>query len=269
LADDPNAVAVVASPWATLRAHTPARIALGRVGSGLPTAAHLVFQLAHAQARDAVQSGLDEQSLLEQLGPGAIAVASAAPDRATYLARPDLGRRLNEDATTVLDPIARSGPYDIVFVAGDGLSARATAANAAPLLGIVIPALRAQGWRIAPVVVATQARVALGDAVADALSARMVAVLIGERPGLSAADSMGVYLTHNPQPGRTTDAQRNCVSNIRAGGLTAEAAAATLQYLVTAARVEGRTGVALKDRRPDTLADQPSPNSITYGSAEP
>jgi ethanolamine ammonia-lyase small subunit len=217
-----------------LRAHTPARVALGRAGHSIPTAELLRFQLDHARARDAVYEALDPASL----GLTHVLVRSAAVDRATFLRRPDLGRRL-ADGTS----LAR-GDYDAAFVIADGLSAPAAHRHARPLLDAVMP--RLGGWRLAPLTVVLQGRVAIGDAVGAKLGARMAVVLIGERPGLSSPDSLGVYLTWDPRPGRT-DAERNCISNIRAEGLSYEAAAGTLEFLMTAARSRRLSGVRLKD----------------------
>jgi ethanolamine ammonia-lyase small subunit len=236
--------------WLALRARTPARIALGRSGASLPTAELLRFGLDHALARDAVQLPLDGDALGQQLradGFETLQVESAAPDRATYLLRPDLGRRLNERSEALLRE--RTGPpTDLLLVLGDGLSSLALTRQAPPL----VHALRAQqpaGWTLGPLVIATQARVALGDAIGAALNARMVAVLIGERPGLSSPDSLGAYLTWAPRPGRS-DAERNCVSNIRPQGLPPEAAARKLWWLCRAARQMETTGVRLKDDGP-------------------
>jgi ethanolamine ammonia-lyase small subunit len=234
-----------------LRRFTPARVGLGRAGNGLPTAAHLAFQADHAAARDAVHTALDVAVLLGELteaGIDSLAVRSAAPDRPTYLRRPDLGRRLLEADRGRL-PVE---PGAMLFVVCDGLSAVAVQRHAAPLLGHVIPALRA-GHQVAPVVIATQGRVALGDAIGDTMRAEAVAVLIGERPGLSAADSLGIYLTWQPRPGRT-DAERNCISNIRPAGLPVAQAAAKLLWLIEAMRRLRLTGVALKDDQPAPLA---------------
>jgi len=240
---------VVTNPWDTLRRFTSARIALGRVGDSLPTDALLAFGLAHAQARDAVHLPLDQKALqaqLEAAGYPALAVHSAAGDRAAYLRRPDWGRRLNDPSRERLVAAAqnvRAAP-DVAFVIGDGLSARAVAAHAVPLVQAVTPKLAE--WRIAPIVIAEQARVALGDEVGELLRATQVVVLIGERPGLSSPDSLGVYLTYGPRIGRT-DAERNCISNVRPEGLGYAAAAHKLAYLLHAARRLGQTGIALKD----------------------
>ncbi len=230
--------------FARLRSMTTARVGLGRSGDGLPTAPLLAFQLAHAAARDAVHARLDADRLAAALAPfPTIEVASQAGDRATYLRRPDLGRRLGAEGAARLAP----GDWDLAIVAADGLSATAAQAHAPPLIAAL--ADRLGGWRIAPIVIAAQARVALGDEIGAGLGARMVLVLIGERPGLSAPDSLGAYLTWRPVVG-TPDSARNCVSNIRPPrGLGYAAAADTLAWLITEARARGLTGVALKDER--------------------
>jgi ethanolamine ammonia-lyase small subunit len=235
-------------PWAELRRFTAARIALPRSGASLATAPLLEFRLAHARARDAVHSALDESRLsaeLATLGLPVLAVTSAAQDRMQYLMRPDLGRRLADDATTLLASHAGSS-FDVVFVVADGLSAGAVATHAQPVLAQVLPRLASIGWRIAPLVVARFGRVAIGDAVARALSAEIAAVLIGERPGLSAPDSMGAYLTFRPTAD-TTDADRNCISNIRPEGLAYPDAAFKLVRLLHAMRARKISGVQLKD----------------------
>ena len=230
-----------ADPFAKLRARTPARIGLGRVGQALPTAPMLDFQLAHARARDAVHAALDVDQVRAAIAGPAIAVRSAAPDRAAYLQDPDLGRRLAEDA-----PPLRKGAYDVALVLADGLSATAVHAWGPRVAAAVCE--RLVGWTLAPVVVASQGRVAIGDPIGEDLGARAVVVLIGERPGLSANDSLSAYLTWNPRRGRR-DGERNCVSNIRSpGGLSPEDAADRIVWLLGEARRLGFSGVALKDR---------------------
>lgn len=229
--------------WRDLRRFTPARVALGRAGSGLPTAAHLAFQADHAAARDAVHAELDTTALTQDLaaaGLASVVVRSACPDRRSYLLRPDLGRRLHPDDAALLPPCP-----GIAFLVCDGLSAIAAQRHAAPLLAAVMPALGESG----PVVVAHQGRVALGDEVGAAMGAAAVVVLIGERPGLSTPDSLGVYLTWAPRPGRT-DAERNCISNIRPEGLAVPLAAAKLLWLIAAMRRLRATGIGLKDEQP-------------------
>jgi ethanolamine ammonia-lyase small subunit len=250
---EPAPPGIPPDPWDDLRAHTQARLALGRAGAALPTAELLRFGLAHAQARDAVHIPLDAAALaaqLQALGCTTRQVHSAAPDRATYLLRPDLGRRLCDADAQALralgDQRNHSAPVDLLLVVADGLSSLAVARQAPPL----IDAIRRQapaGWQLGPVVIAQQARVALGDEVGALLGARLVAVLIGERPGLSSPDSLGIYLTWHPQVGRH-DAQRNCISNVRPEGLPPAAAAARLWWLCQEARQLGLTGVGLKDR---------------------
>ncbi len=234
-----------------LRGLTQARVGLGRAGTGLPTAALLDFQLAHARALDAVHAALDAPALAATLG--GVVVASEAGDRATYLQRPDLGRRLAAGSALV------PGDWDLAILVGDGLSATAVAAHAAPVVAALRPLL--PGWRITPPVVACHARVALGDDVAVALGARLVLVLIGERPGLSAPDSLGAYITFAPVRG-TPDASRNCVSNIRPPhGLGHGEAAARIAWLLMEARRRGLTGTALKE------ASEPVTPGLTRGPA--
>ncbi len=245
-------------PWGPLRRLTPARIGLGQAGDGLPTAPMLAFQAAHAAARDAVHLAFDADAVGRALAPLPWCVArSRAPDRATYLRRPDLGRRIDPEDAAALAAMG-GGPFDAAIVIADGLSARAVHENAAPLA--VALAARLAGWRLAPVVLVREGRVAAGDAVAAALGAAMVAVLIGERPGLSAAGSLGCYLTHAPRPGETRDSERNCVSNIRPAGLPVRAAAERIARLMGAARRLGLTGIALKDDAPPALAAPPEPD---------
>ncbi|GCB47331.1 ethanolamine ammonia-lyase subunit EutC [Streptomyces sp. NL15-2K] len=238
--------------WSALRRHTQARIGLGRAGSALPTRHRLELQAAHAAARDAVHSPFEPDAVAAELtGMPTVRVRSAAPDRLTYLQRPDLGRRLDATDRAHL-PV---GEWDAVFVIADGLSSRAVHEHAAAVVRETVA--RLASWSIAPVVLAEQARVALGDDVAHAMGAAMVVVLVGERPGMSAADSLGAYLTYGPRPGTTTDADRNCLSNIRPPlGLPYETAAAKLAGLMGRARELRRTGVALKD-------DSDAPTALT------
>lgn len=247
IGDATNALAT--NPWQALRRFTNARIALGRTGGSLPTAPLLAFNLSHAQARDAVHQPLDTETLHRELndkGFETIGVFSASPTREQYLRRPDLGRRLSDESAAHLAqrmPVSEEPPA-LVFVIADGLSANAAARHAIPL----IERMRAEldSWRIGPIVVARQARVAIGDEIGELLRAEMVVVLIGERPGLSSPDSLGIYMTYHPVIGRH-DAERNCISNVRPEGLTYDAAAFKLTYLLTAARNSGMTGVGLKD----------------------
>lgn len=234
--------------WARLRGTTRARIGLGRVGNALPLHEVLAFQLAHARARDAVHAPLDVDAVRCGLLPGeCVTVRSAAPDRETYLRRPDLGRALDPACSDGLAAARRpAGEWDAVFVAADGLSPAAVQQHAAPLVRACLA--RLLGWAVAPVVVATQARVALGDEIGRRIGARLCVVLIGERPGLSVANSLGAYLTYDPRVGRR-DSERNCVSNIHEDGLPCEAAADALVWLMTEASRRKLTGVGLKDDR--------------------
>lgn len=227
-------------PWAALRNATRARVALGRAGDALPTARELEFRRAHAVARDAVHAPLQADVVRAALpGHDVLEVRSAAADRAEYLQRPDLGRRLAQG--TALP----STGADLGIVVADGLSPRAVHEHAGGLVTALLA--RLPGWSVAPVVLAHQGRVGLGDAIGAALGVRAVVVLIGERPGLSSADSLGAYLTWDPRPGRV-DAERNCVSNVRPPhGLGYDQAAGTIAALLAGARELGASGVALKD----------------------
>ncbi|KXU86861.1 ethanolamine ammonia-lyase [Caballeronia megalochromosomata] len=236
---------VSANPWETLRRFTDARIALGRAGCSMPTAPLLAFNLAHAQARDAVHRPLDVSALRDELtskGFESATVCSGASSRDVYLRRPDLGRCLSETSATQLE--SRTKDADLVFVIADGLSSNAASTHAIALIEKTIA--RLDGWRIGPVVIATQARVALGDCIGSILKARIVAVLIGERPGLSSPASLGVYVTYDPRQSRS-DAERNCISNVRPEGLAYDAAAFKLAWLLNEARSRKLTGVGLKD----------------------
>jgi len=242
--------------WADLRKLTAARIGLARSGASLSTAPLLQFALAHAQARDAVHETLDEDKLAADLGTldlPVLKVASAITDRAQYLMRPDLGRQLGEGADAVLAP--HGGAYDVAFIVADGLSARAVQAHAAPVLRDVVAPLRLEDWRVAPLVIARHGRVALGDAIAARLGASAVVVLIGERPGLSSPDSMGAYLTWQPQPA-TTDADRNCISNVRPDGIGYADAAFKIVALLQAMRARRLSGVLLKDESDRLMLEQ-------------
>lgn len=241
----PSVVPEPADVWAPLRALTPARIGLRRAGDALATSDQLELRLAHARARDAVHTALDLPLVDEQLaGHPVVHVRSAAPDRATYLQRPDLGRVL---ASGEEDRLPRAD-VDVAFVIADGLSPLAAQTHAPAMIDATTARLPA--WTVGPVVVASQARVALGDPIGERLGARFVVVLIGERPGLSAADSLGIYLTFEPRTGRM-DSERNCISNVRPPiGLTYDGAADKLVALMREASRLGLTGVGLKDEAP-------------------
>lgn len=253
------------NPWNALRQFTNARIALGRAGNSLPTAPLLAFNLSHAQARDAVHHPLDTDVLHEQLRAQnfkTLDVHSAAPDREHYLRRPDLGRRLSDESREALKQLTVDSP-EVVFVIADGLSAFAASKQSIPLLQAVRTKLT--DWKIGPVVVARQARVALGDEIGELLGAKLVVMLIGERPGLSSPDSLGIYLTYAPKVG-CSDAQRNCISNVRPEGLDYPAAAHKLHYLLTHARRLGVTGIGLKDDSDALLASAAPTLSISDAS---
>ncbi|MCW5613249.1 MAG: ethanolamine ammonia-lyase subunit EutC [Rubrivivax sp.] len=235
-------------PWSDLRRHTAARIALGRAGVSLPTAEWLRFALAHAQARDAVHLSFDDETLASALGSHGfttLRLESTAVDRASYLRRPDLGRRLSARSAALLQALPEAA-HDLAVVVGDGLSARAVHEQALPLLLELRPRLEADAVALGAVALVRQCRVALGDEVGALLGARAVLVLIGERPGLSSPDSLGAYLTWAPRVGRS-DAERNCVSNIRPAGQPPAEAARRIAWLLAGARRLGASGIALKD----------------------
>jgi len=231
----------VENDWKQLRDLTAARIALGRAGHSLPTRELLAFQLSHSKARDAVHHPLDPFSLatdLKKRGLEAILIHSAAQDRIIYLRRPDLGRRVAPEHRERLE----RGDFDAVIIIADGLSATAIHRHAIPLLDALLPEL--ENFRLAPIIVVEQGRVAIGDEIGELLNARLTILLIGERPGLSSPESLGVYLTWDPRIGRT-DAERNCVSNIRTEGLDPALAGKRVAALARAARSHQLTGVGL------------------------
>lgn len=250
---------VTAMPWQHWRGTTTARIALGRAGVSIPTDESLRFGLAHAQARDAIHTALDVPTLqaqLEQAGHTVLSARSRATDRTTYLRRPDLGRQLDPADLDTLRALAAGWEQapDIAIVVGDGLSSLAVQRHALPLIAALLPRL-APGTQVAPVVLVQQARVAVSDDVGEALNARLCVILIGERPGLSSPDSLGIYLTHSPRRGRS-DAERNCISNVRPEGLSYAVAAHKLAWLIAHALQLGQSGIALKDESEDlVLAD--------------
>jgi ethanolamine ammonia-lyase small subunit len=256
---------------ARLRAMTPARVGLRRAGTSVATDEVLDFQLAHGRARDAVHASLQPAALLAALRDVSLTEAlllhSSAKDRATYLQRPDLGRQLDLASRKRLHESAaqENEPFDLVIVIADGLSALAVERHAVALLAGLLPALAqsSSGLRVSQICVVEQGRVAIGDEIGQLLSASLVVVLIGERPGLSSPDSLGAYITWQPQPGHTTDAERNCISNIRTEGLSYADAAARLLYYIQQARSKRLTGVTLKD--PDA-AMLPDPRNL--GSKE-
>jgi ethanolamine ammonia-lyase small subunit len=231
-----------------LRGLTPARVGLGRAGTGLPTEALLRFTLDHARARDAVHAAFDSAGIsaaAQALGLKTFEVASRASDREEYLRRPDLGRQLDESSQRVLEG-GDSGSSGLAIVIGDGLSPAAVNAHAVELIRHLVPKLAVDGIGIGAAVVASGARVALGDRIGELLDARLLLMLIGERPGLSAPQSLGAYLTFAPRPG-LTDADRNCVSNIHAAGLGYDEASARIAWLIREVLARRLSGVGLKD----------------------
>ncbi|WP_395826483.1 ethanolamine ammonia-lyase subunit EutC [Collimonas sp.] len=253
---DPNPTVIV-NPWQSLRQLTTARIALGRSGVSLPTGAQLAFQLAHAQARDAVHQALDTRALAQALAANGdincVSLSSAAENRQIYLQRPDLGRRLDAGSRETLQALSdidasacQMRRHDLALVIADGLSALAIEQNALPFIDALKPRLQTQNWRLAPIIIARQARVAIGDEIGELLGAKVVVVLIGERPGLSSPDSMGLYLTWAPRVG-LTDESRNCISNVQPAGLSYEEAAFKLHYLLRQAHERQLSGIRLKD----------------------
>lgn len=239
---------IAAASWSVrLRALTPARVGLSRTGVSQQTHDLLDFQRAHAQARDAVHARLETAELsaaIEAITRSRVLrVHSKATDRATYLQRPDLGRELDEASLSLLSDV-QSDDWELAFVVADGLSALAVERHVPTLLQALFPQL--DGWRLAPVCIAEQGRVAIGDAIGQAFGALLCVMLIGERPGLSSPDSLGAYITWDPRPGRT-DAERNCISNIRAEGLSYAQAAAQLVFYLNEARRRKLTGIALKE----------------------
>ena len=261
---------VVENPWRRLREFTDARIGLGRAGVSLPTKELLEFQLSHARARDAVHFPLNTDALISEIeaaetvaAPDIHRLHSRASDRMEYLQRPDFGRRLNEHSRSLLQhdisssESGVSSEYDLGIVIVDGLSSLAIQQNVVPFLETLLPHL--YDYSLAPISIVEQGRVAVGDEVGELLNARCVIVLIGERPGLSSPDSLGLYLTYKPHVG-LTDAARNCISNIRPAGLSYSEAARRTQYLLDESRHLKLSGVNLKDRTQDDVVETVSSN---------
>jgi len=247
--------------WNSLRKYTPARIALGRAGGSLPTQEVLDFSWAHAEARDAVKMELDVEKLaasIERLGTKCLRLASAAPDRDTYVRRPDLGRKLSDlsrEALSQSTPPAAS--YDVSLIVADGLSAVAAQEQALKVLEKLLPLLQSSRISISPVCVVKNGRVAIEDEIGQIMNATSAVILLGERPGLGTADSLGAYLVYHPKVGKT-DADRNCISNIRDAGLKPVAAAETILYLLSQSLRRKMSGVQLKDERIKSLSGDDS-----------
>ncbi len=241
----------ISNPWSHLRQYTAARIAIGRTGGSQPTSAVLDFRLSHARARDAVHAPFDFATLATQLNAADIPtqfLSTAVPDRTTYLLRPDLGRYLDPASREILQP---SQP-DLVLIVSDGLSAAAAENHAAATLIPLFQILRLAAWTIAPVLIVPLARVKVQDEIGSALGAKFSLMLLGERPGLGTPDSLGAYFTANPHPSRT-DADRNCVSNIRPDGIPPAEAAHKLAWLLKESLRLGLSGVNLKDNQVGTI----------------
>lgn len=258
----PTQCATPPDPWRLLSRFTAARIGLGRAGASLPTTAQLAFQLDHARARDAVLRELDSGAVENQLGRlnlSCLCLNSAAADRATFIARPDLGRMLDADSAARLARLPERGTAgDVAFVIADGLSALAVEKHAASLLAVLLPRLAGAAWSLAPICIVRQGRVAVADHIGELLGARLAVILIGERPGLSSPDSLGIYLTWNPVRG-CSNALRNCISNVREpGGLTYAEAAHKLFHLMAGMRRHRVSGVMLKEDAPAYLAVSPT-----------
>lgn len=254
------------NPWQQLRQLTPARIALGRAGTSLPTRAQLDFQFAHAQARDAVHLPFDHVGLREELhdrGLPTLLLRSAAGDRHTYLQRPDLGRRLHADSAEFLRDYAEehAQSYDLAIVIADGLSSLAVRRHSLPFLARLLEQVAEQGWSLAPITLVEQGRVAVADEVGQLLKAKMTVILIGERPGLSSPDSLGLYFTWAPRVG-LNDAYRNCISNVRLEGLSYGMATFRLMYLMREACKRQLSGVELKDEAQVPSLDAGGPGNF-------
>ncbi|NVF13486.1 ethanolamine ammonia-lyase subunit EutC [Vreelandella maris] len=271
MAHDPSSPIVVENPWERLNAFTDARIGLGRAGVSLPTSKLLAFQLAHAQAQDAVHCPLDVEALSTELtqaldlSEATLRLHSHAQDRAMYLQRPDYGRRLNDESREHLQQAAASQQrYDLAVVVVDGLSALAVQQNSAPFLGSLYQMLSSDtaDWQLAPLTIVEQGRVAIGDEIGGLLNADAVLVMIGERPGLSSPDSLGLYMTWAPEPGLKDD-RRNCISNVRPAGLQIEEAARRFFLLLKEARQLKLSGVKLKDRSEDDVLEGDSASGST------
>ncbi|MFA5984306.1 MAG: ethanolamine ammonia-lyase subunit EutC [Methylococcaceae bacterium] len=261
----PQDPTIHADPWLSLKQYTPARIALGHTGASLPTAASLNFQLAHALARDAVNIALDFTALSQLLSPlnlPLLTLQSRADNQRMYLQRPDLGRLLNAASLQQISASLTPQNPDAVIVVADGLSSKAIEHHAGAFLKLLVPELLARNYQISPLCLVKHARVAVGDAIAEAYTARLCIVLIGERPGLSSPDSMGIYFTYQAKSGLTTDADRNCISNIHNNGLDYPNALKKLLFLLAEAEKLQLSGVHLKDGTSQMAVSQQAQENV-------
>ena len=242
----------IENPWASIRKYTQARIAIGRCGSSIPTKELLDFKLCHAKAIDAVSTMLDSSQMAQKIesmfGEKVHLLHSLANDRAEYLRRPDLGRKLSDESIEKLSALNVSPQADVALVIADGLSSFAIEKNTVPFLEKFLPLLKEKGFSLAPITLAEQARVAIADEIGVTFGAKLSVILIGERPGLKTPDSLGIYMTYRPESG-TTDERRNCISNVRMEGLPYEIAAQKLIYLISEAFTRQLSGVELKDEQ--------------------
>lgn len=253
-------------PWRNLNQFTTARIGLGRAGMSLTTSAYLDFQFAHAQARDAVHIPLDFNRLAQNinlLGYQTLLLQSLAKNQAMYLQRPDLGRQLKESSHEDLKHNITT-EIDVAIIVADGLSSKAIEHHAEKFLGLLLPKLKASDYKLSPICLIKHARVAIGDAVAECCAARLCIVLIGERPGLSSPDSMGIYFTYQAKADLSTDVDRNCISNVHTNGLSYEQALIKLLYLVQESEKLHYSGVNLKDETSDSELNIQQGNFLLY-----
>jgi ethanolamine ammonia-lyase small subunit len=255
------------NPWESLKQYTQARIAIGRCGTSIPTKELLDFKLCHARAIDAVHIPLNTQKVVDEIEQislnKVLLLHSAASGRSEYLCRPDLGRKLSVTSATLLDSLSKKRQVDIALVVADGLSSFAVEKNIVSMLVPLIHELRKGGYTLAPITVVEQGRVAIADEIAERFSARMSVIFIGERPGLKAPDSLGIYLTFDPRQG-TTDERRNCISNVRTEGLAYNQACSKLMYLINEAFRRQLSGVDLKDEQENRILTPSESLQISY-----
>ncbi len=258
---------VTEDPWQSLKKYTQARIAIGRCGNSIPTSELLEFKLAHAKAIDAVHLPFSKETIAQEIenrfGIEVLRLQSAVKDRSEYLRRPDLGRILSEESVLSIKNITKSAQSDISLVIADGLSSTAIEKNILPMLTILLPMLKKPNYTLSPISIVGQGRVAIADSIAELMQARLTIIFIGERPGLKSPDSMGIYLTYNPQKG-TTDERRNCISNVRPNGLSYTVACSKLLYLIDESFRRKLSGVELKDEQTDLNLIKPVDNESGF-----